>query len=71
MGENQYSGVGTNLRVFEIILIEERRSAGSKVHISEPKQFDLWNLSWSCVFSFSTKYIESSWLLNVLAPEVV
>lgn len=40
MGENQYSGVGTNLRMLEIILIEERRSAGSEVHISEPEQFD-------------------------------
>lgn len=62
---------GTNLRVLEIILIEERRSAPSEVHISEPKQFDLSNLSWSCVFSFSIKYIESSWCLNVTAPEVV
>lgn len=57
--------------MLEVILIEERSCSGSEVHISEPKQFDLWNLSWSCVFSFSIKYIESSWRLNVLASEVV
>lgn len=75
MVEIQYSGIGTIqvqtcLTALGIILIKGR-SAESEVHISEPRQVVLWNLYGSCVFSFSTKHIESSWFLNVLAPEVV
>lgn len=38
----------------------------SEVHVSEPRHFDCWNLYWNCVFSFSTKHIESSLFLNVI-----
>lgn len=62
--------VQTSLTVLGIILINGR-SAESEVHITEPRLFGLWSVYWSSVFSFSTKHIESSWFLNVLALEVV